>query len=292
MESNSSHLQVAFQGVEGAYSHQAIKEYFFDQATEPVVRAQPTFEGVFRALKNRRCDFGMIPIENSLAGSIHQNYDLLLQYPVWIAGEYKLRIKHSLLALPQSKLANIKRIHSHPQALSQCSEFLSQLKGVEIVPSFDTAGSAKLIRDQQLKDSAAIAGTEAAAVYGLKRLRVQIENNEANFTRFFLLSKNKKLTLPSVATAEWKTSIVFSLKNIPGGLYKSLSIFAIRDIDLLKIESRPIAGSPWRYMFYLDFSGRSDQEAGARAIEHLREITEDLKILGCYPACQRWKEKV
>jgi len=266
--------KVSFQGELGAYSELAAREFFgHDIEVEPL----PSFEAVFESVESGRSEHGMIPIENSLTGSIHQNYDLLLEHDLFIVGEIKLRIVHNLISNPGSELGDIRTIYSHPQAISQCRDFLKSLRGVEVIPVHDTAGAARLVRDRGRADEAAIASSQAALDYGLKVLRSGIESNHKNYTRFLAIAKE-----PRTANSDPKTSIVFSTKNIPGALFKSLSVFALRDIDLMKIESRPIHGSPWQYLFYLDFDGDISEERCGRAIEHLKEIATFFKFLGSY----------
>ena len=268
-------VRVAFQGELGAYSELAARAFFGRQIE---VCPAPTFEAIFEAAQNEDCTHGILPIENSLAGSVHENYDLLLEHDLSIVGEIKLRIAHHLIANASARLVDIKKIYSHPQALSQCREFLRGLQGVETVAVYDTAGAAKLVRDEGALDAAAIASAQAAVDYQLKVLRSGIESNHLNFTRFLIVSK--KAADPGKNA---KTSIVFSTKNIPGALFKSLSVFALREIDLLKIESRPIHGRPWEYLFYLDFDGSMEDEKCQKAIGHLEEIALFLRILGSYP---------
>jgi prephenate dehydratase len=267
-------VKVAFQGERGAFSEQA-GIAFFGEKMEPV--AFNTFEDVFKSVKKGFVDFGVIPIENSLYGSIHQNYDLLQKYNVFIVGEIKLRIRHYLLANYGVSLKDIKKIYSHPQALAQCEKFLKRLSDVEIIPTYDTAGSAKMIKEKKIMDGAAIAGKQAGKFYGLKILKAGIENHEKNFTRFLILSREK-----IIASENPKTSIIFTTKNIPGALYRALGVFAKRDINLLKIESRPIIGQPWRYMFYLDFEGSIEERVCSDAIKELKRLTDYYKFLGTY----------
>ena len=266
--------RVAFQGAHYAFSEIAAKQ-FFGEETECV--PCKSFDQVFESVENQQAPFGIIPVENSLTGSIHRNVDLLLEHDLKIVGEVFLRIEQHLITLPETQFADISVIYSHPQALEQCRKFLSTLKSVESVASYDTAGSVKMIRDQQLRNAAAIASRKAAVDYGMKILKEEIEDIPENFTRFLIISKqDKNLGEPD------KTSIIFSMKNIPGALFKSLSVFALRDIDLLKIESRPLRGKPWAYLFYLDFSGNLQEERCKNAIRHLEEITSFLKVLGSY----------
>lgn len=270
--------EVAFQGELGAFSESAARAFF---SQDVKVCPTPTFAAIFERVQSGRCTHAILPIENSLAGSVHENYDLLLKHDLCIAGEIKLRIVHHLIANPGVRMEDLKRVYSHPQALSQCREFLCTLEGVEAVAVYDTAGAAKFIRDEGPRDAAAIASAQAAADYRLEVLRSGIESNHLNFTRFLVLSRT-----PAQALENAKTSIVFSTKNIPGALFKSLSVFALRDIDLLKIESRPIHGRPWEYIFYLDFEGSMQEERCQKAIGHLQEIALFLRILGSYPKGQ------
>lgn len=267
-------VKVGFQGERGAFSEQAGYEFFGDKMVPVPFRS---FEEVFRSVKKGEVDYGVIPIENSLYGSIHQNYDLLQRYNIYIVGEVKLRIKHYLLANYGVKMSDVRKIYSHPQALAQCESFLKKLKGVEIIPTYDTAGSAKMIKEKGILDGAAIAGKQASKYYGLKVLRSGIENHEKNFTRFLILSRRK-----IIARKNPKTSIIFTTKNIPGALFSALGVFAYRYINLLKIESRPIIGQPWRYMFYLDFEGSIEDELCADAIKELKRMTQYYKFLGTY----------
>lgn len=268
-------VQVAFQGERGAYSEAAAID-FFGPEIEPVPCA--SFEEVFRRVEEASYEYGIVPIENSLAGSIHRNYDLLLRHELTIVGETNFRIVHNLIAHRGVKLVDIKRVYSHPQALSQCERYLDGLIGVARIPAYDTAGSVKMIKEQGLRDTAAIASRQAAIVYDMAILEEGIEDEAENFTRFLALSKQDEI--PEDAD---KTSIVFSVENVPGSLFKSLSVFALRDIDLTKIESRPLRGKPWEYIFYLDFIGSIKEERCKNALNHLREIATFLRVLGSYP---------
>ena len=203
---------------------------------------------------------------------------MLLQYNLKIVGEIVLRIHHCLLACRGVRSTAIRKVYSHPQALEQCSDFLRSSKNLEAVSMYDTAGAARFVAEHRLKDAAAIASARAGKDYGLVALRRGIENHERNYTRFLVISK--KAMSP---TRHSKTSVVFSLKDIPGGLFKALSVFALRDINLLKIESRPLRRGPWKYWFYLDFEGTMLDASCAYAIDHLGEITTFLKVLGSYP---------
>ncbi len=266
-------MKIAFQGEPGAYSEQAVFEYFGN------VEAQPceTFEAVFSAVNSGACADALIPIENSLAGSIHQNYDLLLQNQLHIVGEYLLRVRHCLIAIPGVARSEIKRAISHPQALGQCAEYLRQ-QGIHAEPAYDTAGSVKLVKDSGARDAAAIASRRAAEIYEMQILEEGIEDHPENYTRFLAIAPE-----PAGPGSGAKTSIVFTLRNQPGALFKALSVFALRDLDLTKIESRPLQGKPWEYLFYIDFLGGSDEETTHHALDHLGEYALMLRVLGSYP---------
>jgi prephenate dehydratase len=266
-------MQVAFQGEPGAYSEEAAYAYFGAVETQPC----ETFDDVFAAVTSGVCEFGLIPIENSLAGSIHQNYDLLLRHDLHIVGEYFLRVRHCLIGLPGANMGKIRRVTSHPQALGQCAAYLREL-GVKTDPAYDTAGSVQLVKALGDPTTAAIASKRAAEIYGMQVLQEGIEDNPENYTRFLSISSR-----PVQPAAEAKTSIVFTLKNQPGSLFKALSVFALRDIDLTKIESRPLAGKPWEYLFYIDFIGAMEDETVKRALDHLGEYALMLRVLGSYP---------
>jgi prephenate dehydratase len=281
---NSSQGQgsrVAFQGEAGAYSEAALIEYS-EWRGLPVPEPVPceSFDLIFEKVSQGLVEFGFIPIENSLAGSIHRNYDLLLQNNLWVIGEYHLRVSHCLLACPGSEMRDIKRVISHPQALAQCDGFLRKW-GVEVEAAYDTAGSAKIVSHGEDCTTAAIASRRAADIYGLNILAQGIEDNPANYTRFLMIAPE------AVDTGEdAKTSVVFSLKNVPGSLFRGMGAFALRDIDLTKIESRPLAGKPWEYFFYIDFAGSTKDLVVQRALGHLEELALYLRILGSYPRHQ------
>ena len=266
-------MRVAFQGEAGAYSEQAVFNYFGKIETLPC----ESFDVVFEAVNAQRCDAGMIAIENSLAGSIHQNYDLLLRNDLQIVGEYLLRVRHCLIALPDVKKEDIRRAISHPQALGQCAGYLRS-HGIKAEQVYDTAGSVKMLKESGARDTAAIASRRAAELHGMQILEEGIEDNPENYTRFLAIQHE-----PIPPEGEAKTSIVFTLKNQPGALFKALSVFALRDIDLTKIESRPLQGKPWEYLFYIDFIGATNEETTRRALEHLGEYAVTLRVLGSYP---------
>ena len=267
-------LKVAFQGERGAYSEIAARHFFGD-----AIELLPceSFDLVFKSVEAQRAGAGIVPIENSQAGCIHQNYDLLLKHRLRIVGELNLRVEHNLIGHPGATLKAIQLVFSHPQALMQCQRNTAKLKDVKIVSAYDTAGSVKKIKDEKLLNAAAIASELAARTYGMKILKKGIQDNPENFTRFLVLRKTQ--SLPQHAN---KTSLVFSLKNVPGALFRSLSAFALRDIDLYKIESRPLHGKPWEYFFYIDFAGSPKEPNCRNALANLGEIATFMKVLGSY----------
>jgi prephenate dehydratase len=269
-------MRVAYQGEPGAYSEAATIK-FFGAGVEPIPCA--TFDEVFRQVQASECDCGVVPIENSLAGSIHRNYDLLLRHSLSIVGESVLRVSHNLIANQGVALADLERVYSHPQALDQCEQSLKALlPHLQRIPTYDTAGSVKLLRESNDRHAAAVASRRAAELHDMSILRENLEDDPQNFTRFLVLGR--EAIAPSGPA---KTSVVFASKNVPGALFKSLSVFALRDIDLTKIESRPLQGKPWEYFFYVDFAGTLEEERCVNAINNLKEIASYLRVLGSYP---------
>jgi prephenate dehydratase len=274
---------IAFQGERGAFSEEAARKLL---GAGIAVLPCPRFEDVFRSLQEGAAEGAVIPIENTLAGSVHENYDHLQRYEFPIVAETSVRIVHNLMAAPGVAFSRIRRVYSHPVALNQCLDFFARYREIERVTYYDTAGSAKMVMEEGLSDAGAIASAVAAEIYGARILRRSIEDDRRNFTRFFLLrtaEHTRKYPPVIPPNAQWKTSIVFSTRNIPGALFRCLSAFALRDLNLTKIESRPLRGKPWEYLFYLDFLGRVDAPAAQNAIGHLRELADVLKVLGCYP---------
>ncbi len=275
-------MRVAFQGERGAYSEEAARHLLGPSAeTAP----QRSFEEMFEAVARGEAACAVVPIENSLAGSVHKNYDLLLEHQLTIIGEVNVRIVHNLIAPPGISAEEIRRVYSHPVALAQCERYLRAHPRMEPVPAYDTAGSVKMVMERKRADEGAIAGASAAQVYGAQIVAPGIESHAQNFTRFLLLARPDQVA--SIRTTaqgrELKTSIVLRLANKPGALFKALAVFALRDIDLTKIESRPIEGRPWEYSFYLDFMADAAEPRGERALSHLRELAESIRVLGCYP---------
>lgn len=268
-------MVVAYQGEPGAYSEAAAQRY----APDATLRPCPSFEDVFRAVESGMAAFGVLPIENSIGGTIHRNYDLLLEHSLRIVGDLELKVVHSLIALPGTTIDQVRQIYSHPQALAQCDRYLRSLPGIEVVATYDTAGSAKLIKDRQLAGAAAIASERAAAVFGLQVLESGIQDFADNITRFLVVAP-QPIDASSISTN--KTTVVFTLSNEPGALFKALSVFALRGIDLTKLESRPIPGRPWEYLFYVDLAVGAQDARCARALAHLGEFAPMLRNLGSY----------
>lgn len=274
---------IAFQGERGAFSEEAARKLLGqDVAVLPCQR----FEDIFRAVKEGAASGAMVPIENTLAGSVHENYDHLLHFELPIVAETSVRIVHNLIAPKGIRFSKIRRVFSHPVALNQCLDFFAANPQTERISFYDTAGSVKMVTEEGLTDAAAIASSVAAEIYGAQILRRSIESDRQNFTRFFLVRTPgfaRRHPAPANAGTQWKTSLVFSTHNTPGALFRALSAFALRDLNLMKIESRPLRGKPWEYLFYLDFLGRADSPVAVNALNHLRELADFLRVLGCYP---------
>lgn len=266
--------RISFQGERGAYSEIAAEKFF-----ENNIDFYPSysFDDVFKKVKQKKVDYGIVPIENSSYGSVFETYDLLLKYSLKIYGELNLKINHALISDKKHKISDLKHIFSHPQALGQCSDFLSKYKNLKVHPAYDTAG-AVLLSEKVKEPSAAIASEKAAEIYGKKIIKNKIQNNDENYTRFLIIGRNKKIEEP----INPKSSICFELKSIPGALFRALSVFALRDIDLLKIESRPIPHKPFQYLFYVDLKGSLNEEVIKKAINNLSEITIRIIKFGTY----------
>ena len=265
-------MQVAIQGERGSFSHQAALELTPRARILPCAR----IVDVFDALDSGLAGAAVVPVENTLAGSVGEHLDLLLERDVFVRGELNLRIEHNLIVAPRTRLKNIRYVLSHPVALDQCRDFLRRHRTMVVAPFYDTAGAVKHIMAGQLRDTAAIASRAAAREYGAKVLMRGLEDDKRNYTRFFLVRKSTKV--PSKAD---KTSLAFSLRDVPGALFKALSVFALRDLDLSKIQSRPVRGRPWEYSFFVDIR-HGDDEAMRLALRHLEEIAGFVKMLGVY----------
>ena len=272
----SGGLAVAFQGERGAFSENALLRYFPEGARGV---PYPEFRDVFDAVLAGKVRFGIVPVENTLTGSIHQNYDLLLQYPdIRIVGEKIIRIVHHLIGLPGATPEGIRRVYSHPQALSQCALFLERFPQWEKVPFYDTAGAVGFIVREARPENAAIASLEAARAHGMKVLKEGIETNSRNYTRFVIIAREETARVREAN----KASLVFATANTPGSLFQALRVLAERNINMVKLESRPIAGKPWEEMFYLDVAIPEAEEPFGLALEELKGVTEGLRILGVY----------
>lgn len=269
--SNPTPLKIAYQGEPGAYSEKAARELLGPRV---ITVNYPSFEDTFRAVATREADYAVVPIENSLGGSIHTNFDLQLRYDLNIIAEHEFRVEHSLLVLPGTKRENVKKVLSHPQALAQCDNYI-RAWGIEKESTYDTAGSAKMIKEKNLTDCAAIASDLAGSTYGLEVLDSNIEDDDNNFTRFLLLSRQSVSSLipPNMPA---KTSIVFVLPDSPGGLYKALSCFSLRDIDCCKIESRPTSV---QLLQYIQFKLQQGKNANALAFDdnsfNIKDISDE-----------------
>jgi prephenate dehydratase len=269
-------IRIAIQGELGAFSHEAALRMVPHCTVVPCARSAEVFDRVEKG----SVAGAVIPIENSLAGSVAEHFDLLLSRDVFVLSEFRLRIVHNLIAAPGVPLRNIRRVFSHPVALEQCRDFFKRHPRIVPVAFYDTAGSVKHVVENKLQDSAGIAAVQASREYGATILKKGIEDNKQNFTRFFYIRRGRQ-----IRGGANKTSLAFSVKNIPGALFKALSVFALRDISLSKIESRPVRGRPWEYVFFVDIL-RGDDEPARNALRHLGEVADLVKVLGIYPAAR------
>ena len=266
--------RVAFQGVQGAFSEDASASFFPGMGTMPC----PDFESVFRAVERGDAEYGIVPVENSLEGTVAAVNDLLLENDLVIVGEVLVPVVHCLIVHPRAELEDIKRVYSHPQALGQCRSFLAKYPRWEKIPAFDTAGSVRLVRDHGLKEEAAIASRRAAGVYGMKVLREGVQSSDDNYTRFFALQRSSRLLEHGD-----KTSLAFATRNVPGALYEAMGCFAGREINMTKVESRPRKGKPWEYVFFVDIDGHVNDPKVAEALTDLVRRAVFVKVLGSYP---------
>jgi prephenate dehydratase/chorismate mutase/prephenate dehydratase len=272
-------IRVAIQGERGAFSEVAATQFFGEDSEIVSCR---WFPEAFEAIVAGRAECGVIPIENSQAGSINDTYDLLLQHNLPIVGEVDLPVRQCLLALPGVALNDIKKIYSHPQGLAQCEEYIAKL-GAEKIATQDTAGSARLVRENGWRDAAAIASARAGALYGLTVLAEGIQTNPNNRTRFVVLDRRAGIATEFKAGVSYKTSMVFVTANVPGSLYHCLGAFATRGVNLVKIESRPYRLKSWDYVFYTDFDGHLVEPNISAALAELHERAQLVKVLGSYP---------
>ncbi|NLE99926.1 MAG: prephenate dehydratase [Anaerolineales bacterium] len=268
-------MKVGFQGVAGAYSEQAIRQYFGPEAESVPVKA---LADLFLAVAGQDVDYGMLPVENSVAGSVNQAYELLMEHDLRVYAEVVLRVRHMLLGVPGTDAASLQRVRSHPQALAQCQRYLAR-RGLVAEPAFDTAGAARDLAASPEPGVAVIASEFAAELYGLEILDRQIEDYHFNYTRFFVLSVQD-----APRAQHSKTSLIFTVTHQPGALYDCMGEFAKRRVNLTKIESRPRLNRPWQYIFYLDFEGHSQDPQCEAAIIGLLRRSSFVKLLGSYPA--------
>jgi len=274
-------LRVAFQGTEGAYGHQAALQHFGVTSRAVGLKAYPTFQDMLEAVMAGHVDRGLLPIENTTAGSVYEAYDLLLRYNLSLVGEEVVDVRHCLLGVADVPLESIRRIHSHPQALAQCSEFLGGLPGCEGIAAANTALAARHVRDLKDPAEAAIASEQAGAHFGLHVLKRDIANQAVNYTRFVVVSASPVDCDPRIAA---KVSMVFSTRHEHGALVRCLNIIAEEGLNLTKLESRPRPGIPWEYVFYIDVEGHAGEPRVQAALAGLAARTVFLKVLGCYPS--------
>jgi prephenate dehydratase len=263
---------VTFQGERGAYSEMAALQYFPNAKVLP----KKSFQDVFDSIETCEANYAVVPIENSIEGSINETYDLLLQTKTTVTGEIYQRVRHCLIVNKGTALDELVAVYSHPQAIAQCRNYL-QLKRLDSVPTYDTAGAVKMIKEKIIMNAAAIASRRAAEIYDMAVLEEGIEDRKNNFTRFLVLSKTK--TEP---TGHDRTSIIFSVKHLPGALFGILKEFSSREINLTRIESRPTKETPWEYNFYVDFEGHCEDDTIKKALQSIKNKTAFFKILGSY----------
>jgi 3-deoxy-7-phosphoheptulonate synthase len=286
----SDKVRCAFCGKRGAYAEQAISQYFDAKDSEAV--AVDSFREIFQSVVDGKVDFGMVPIENCLAGSVYENYDNLVQFSdVGIVGALTLRIQHALLGVKGATLSDIKQVYSHPQGLAQSHKFLYEHKDWKHIEAISTATAAKMVSDMGKKENAAIASVLNAGLYNLEVLKEDIEDNAANYTRFVIIASNNVAKKPLIAEKPNTASFVFSVNNEPGALYNCLGIFQTKGLNLTRLESRPIAGKPWKYWFYADAELKADCENVSAYIKEIMDAltkkAEDVRLLGIYSEGRR-----
>lgn len=269
---------VAFQGERGAYGEMAALQYFKRAELLPL----KSFQEVFDAAERHKADFAIVPVENSIEGSVNEVYDLLLETRrLNVTGEVYQRVRHCLIVNPGAKKRRIRSVYSHPQALAQCRGYL-QKNRMQVIPAYDTAGAVKMIKENHATESAAIASKRAAELYGMQILDEGIEDRKNNYTRFLVLTAKKKKDLLPKRPVDFKTSIIFSVKHLPGALFGVVGEFAVRKINLTKVESRPTKETPWEYNFYVDFEGHVSERQVREALGAIRPKTLYVKVLGSY----------
>ncbi|MBL4759092.1 MAG: prephenate dehydratase [Rhizobiales bacterium] len=267
--------QIAFQGEPGANSHIACHEVFADLAILPCA----TFEDALNAVENGSAKYGMLPIENSIAGRVADLHHLLPESNLFIVGEHFLRVRHALLGVPGSKISDLETVHSHTQALGQCRVSLRDM-GVDAMPAADTAGAARMIADRKDKSQGAIASTLAAEIYGLEILKTDIEDHDHNTTRFLVMSRDRDD--PPIGTQNVITSFIFRVRNVPAALYKAMGGFATNGVNMTKLESYQVGGSFNATQFYADIAGHPQDRGVQFAMEEIQFFTNKLRILGAY----------
>jgi len=281
LEGGQDSVSVAYQGTDGAFSHQAAYRHFEERYSEVECIGYDTFEEAARAVEQEKADYAILPIENTTAGSINQTYDILGEGKLHIVGEEAIRIIHCLLAIEEVPIERIKRIISHPQALAQCSHFLSKLHRCKVESYLDTAMSAKKVVEDGDLSQAAIAGSYAAQLYGLEILKRDLANQSKNFTRFVIVSRDEISVDTQIPC---KTSLLMTTSHDKGSLISCLRVLEEHGINMAKLESRPKPNEPWKYLFYLDIEANVDDSDTHAALEELRKQADSLKVLGCYPA--------
>jgi chorismate mutase/prephenate dehydratase len=279
-DDNDRVLVVAYQGTDGAYSQIAAEQHFAAAGRTIETIGRNSFHDLLQAVTTSVADYGMLPVENTTAGSVTEAYDQLGQSSLSVVGEEVLRVEHCLLALPGVALSQVRRVYSHPQALAQCATYLSGLADCAVQAFTDTAMSVKKVRDEADKTSAAVASERAAKLYGLSVVARDIANQKNNFTRFMVVARTPQRFDEHIRC---KTSLIFSTRHEQGALVRCLNVLADAGLNLTKLESRPMPSSPFEYLFYVDFEGNLASKAVAAAIETMRAHTSHLRVLGSYP---------
>jgi len=275
MENNKNRIHIGYQGVEGAYSHLAIEEYFKNEDIEEYNYS--IFEDVLEAVSKGEIEYGILPIENSSTGGITEVYDLIRKYNCFIIGEKVIKVDHNLLVYPGTKLEDVTEVYSHPQGFAQCGKFFKEHPKMKKIPYYNTARGAKLVSEEKKPYMGAVAGKQAAKRYNLEILASNINANKNNYTRFFIISK--KMIGNSAAD---KITMVITLKHEPGSLYKLLGCFYNFNMNMENIESRPIPEKPWEYFFHIDVTGNLEDENVKKALENIKEFAAESKVLGNY----------